>query len=114
MGTNGHLTGHVAIVTGASSGIGRAIALALAREGAELYLPGRNPSTLSETVKAAQQFSKVVSFQVDLTNQEDLLPLVRHLELEVGKLNILIHCAGMIRQDLMQHARVEDLDLQYI
>jgi NADP-dependent 3-hydroxy acid dehydrogenase YdfG len=109
----GNLTGKVAVVTGASSGIGRAIALALSREGVELCLVGRNAFTLAETVTAAQQFSKVASFQIDLTDQENLLSLLRHLETEVGRLNILIHCAGVIHPDLMEHACIEDLDLQY-
>jgi NADP-dependent 3-hydroxy acid dehydrogenase YdfG len=108
-----HLAGRVAVVTGASSGIGRAIALALSRQGVQLFLVGRNPITLAETVVAIRQFSKVTSFHFDLTDEEKFQPLLRHLEAEVGKLDILIHSAGVIQQDTMESARIEDFDLQY-
>jgi NADP-dependent 3-hydroxy acid dehydrogenase YdfG len=100
-------------VTGASSGIGRAIALALSSQGVQLCLVGRNPITLAETVAAARQFSKVASFQIDLNDHENLRPLLEHLEAEVGRLDILIHSAGVIHQDIMERARMEDFDLQY-
>jgi len=100
-------------VTGASSGIGRAIALALSREGVQLCLVGRNPITLAETVAAARQHSRVSSFQIELTEQEKLQPLLLHLEEKIGKLDILIHGAGVIHQNTMERARIEDFDLQY-
>jgi NADP-dependent 3-hydroxy acid dehydrogenase YdfG len=106
------LAGRLAVVTGASSGIGRAIAVALSRERVQLYIVGRDPVALAETVEAAQQFSKVTSFQADLTVEENLKSLFQHVQ-EAGKLDILIHSAGAIRQDLMEHASIEDLDLQY-
>lgn len=110
--TSSHLAGRVAVVTGASSGIGRAVALALSRHGAQLCLVGRNPITLAETVDAARQFAKATSFQIDLTVEENFQPLLRHLE-ETGRLDILIHSAGAIRHGLMEDARMEDFDLQY-
>lgn len=109
---SGSLVGSLAVVTGASSGIGRAIAVALALEGARVCALGRNPITLAETVAAAQKHSEATGFQVDLTLEEDFQKLMCHLE-EAGRLDILIHCAGVIHQDVMEHARVQDLDLQY-
>jgi NADP-dependent 3-hydroxy acid dehydrogenase YdfG len=111
--TNGYFAGHVAVVTGASSGIGRAIALALSRYGVHLCLIGRNPITLDETVAEARRFSKVVGFQIDLNNSESLEPLLRYLDAGVGRLDILIHAAGVIQQDPMEYARIEDFDLQF-
>lgn len=108
----GRLVGHVAVVTGASGGIGRAIALALSQQGVELYLVGRNPVTLSETATAARQFSNVTSLQIDLNDPECLGSLVRRLD-AAGRLDVLIHGAGVIHQELMEHARMEDFDLQY-
>jgi len=108
-----HLAGQVAVVTGASSGIGRAIALALSHQGVQLCLIGRNPITLAETVAAAGQCSKVTSFLVDLTDQEKIQPLIHHLE-AVGRLNILIHSAGVIRQGAMENSHIGDFDLQYV
>lgn len=106
------LAGRSAVVTGASSGIGRAVAVALSREGVHVSAVGRNPISLAETVAATGRFSQATGFQIDLTVDKDIQPLLRHLE-EVGRLDVLVHCAGVIRQDLMQLARIEDLDLQY-
>ena len=75
----GPLGGRIAVVTGASSGIGRAIALALARQGAQICAVGRNPAALAETLAAVQPFSSITAFQIDLTSDESLEPLVRHL-----------------------------------
>jgi NAD(P)-dependent dehydrogenase (short-subunit alcohol dehydrogenase family) len=106
------LVGRLAAVTGASSGIGRAIALALSREGARICAVGRNPTTLADTVAAARQFSEATCFQIDLTVDEHLQPLLQHLQ-QTGKLDILVQGAGIIHQDMVELARIEDLDLQY-
>jgi NAD(P)-dependent dehydrogenase (short-subunit alcohol dehydrogenase family) len=110
---NAYLAGRVALVTGASSGIGRAIVLALCRHGARVCVVGRDGATLAETAAAARRFSKVDEFQIDLTVQETIQPLIRHLEDETGRLDILVHSAGVIHQDSMESARIEDLDVQY-
>lgn len=109
----GQLTGRVAVVTGASSGVGRAIALSLAREGAELCALGRNSNALAKTVAAAQRFSPATAFPMDLTVEENFQPVLRYLEERARKLDILVHSAGVIQQDVMERARIEDLDLQY-
>jgi NAD(P)-dependent dehydrogenase (short-subunit alcohol dehydrogenase family) len=109
---NGPLRGRIALVTGASSGIGRAIGLALAREGAHLCAVGRNYAALAETVSAARQYSDATIFQIDLTVESALQPLLQYLE-NAGRLDILVHCAGVIHPNQMEHARIEDLDLQY-
>ena len=106
------LVGRIAVVTGASGGVGRAIAVALSREGVRVCALGRNPITLWETVAAARKYSHAIGFQVDLTLEEDLQTLLRHLE-ATGSLDILIHCAGIVHQDVMEHAHIQDLDLQY-
>lgn len=103
----------MAVVTGASSGVGRAIALALARNGAELLAIGRNAKALAETVEAARQFSPAAAFSIDLTVEENFQALLQHLEEKAGKLDILVHSAGVIHQDPMERARIEDFDLQY-
>ena len=107
------LAGRVAVVTGASSGVGRAIALALARRGAQLCAVGRDSNRLAETVAAAGRFSPATSFAIDLTVEESLQTLLRHLEKEAGKLDILVHCAGVIYQDPIERARIADFDSQY-
>jgi len=110
---NDELVGHVAVVTGASRGIGRAIALALSRRGARLFLVGRDTGSLADAVASMSRFSQVTSFQINLTVEEELQPLLRYLETQVGKVDILIHSAGAIHQEPMERARIEDFDLQY-
>jgi NAD(P)-dependent dehydrogenase (short-subunit alcohol dehydrogenase family) len=109
----GCLKGCVALVTGASSGVGRAIALALSRLGADLYVVARNTDKLRQIVEAAGEFSKATGFCLDLTAEGSLGSLSRKLEAKAGRLDILVHSAGVLHQDLMERARVEDLDLQY-
>jgi len=87
--------------------------MALSRQGVQLCLIGRNPITLAETVAACRQFSRVTSFEIDLTVEENLKPLFLHLEREAGRLDILIHSAGAIHQAPMERARIEDFDVQY-
>lgn len=101
------------MVTGATSGIGRAVALALARAGVRLCVIGRNPERLAQTVAAAQSFVPVTGFQLDLTSDGNLQPLVEYLENDAGKLDILFHSAGIIQQGLLEYARIESLDEQY-
>ena len=60
----------------------------------------------------AQRFSRATSFQVDLSGKNDLLSFFKHVE-DGGRLDILVHCAGVIRQNRMEDACIEDLDFQY-
>jgi NAD(P)-dependent dehydrogenase (short-subunit alcohol dehydrogenase family) len=107
------LFGRVAVVTGASSGIGRAIALALSREGVQVCAIARNPNTLAETVAMARHFTEAAGFQIDLTARDAVGPLLQHLERDPRGLDILVHSAGIYHQDPMERARIEDFDSQY-
>jgi NAD(P)-dependent dehydrogenase (short-subunit alcohol dehydrogenase family) len=109
---NSLLAGQTALVTGASSGVGRAIALALARQGANLCVVGRKPEALAETAAAAKQFSSVVSFELDLTDESSIRSLSHYFD-RAGRLDILVHCAGIFHQNLMAQACVADFDRQY-
>jgi len=97
----------VAVVTGASSGIGKAIALTLAAQGVKLYLLGRNLETLAEIAQNIQTDVKIC--QVDLTKSAE----IRQLKTLVGQVDLLIHSAGVISLGELQTAPVEDLDWQY-
>jgi len=108
-----HLRGRIAIVTGASSGIGRAITLALSRLGVQLYIVGRDPTKLTETTAAARRFSRVNEFQIDLTVEQSLQPLLQQLQRDAGGLDILIHSAGVVHLGPMERAQIEDFDLHY-
>jgi NADP-dependent 3-hydroxy acid dehydrogenase YdfG len=107
------LSGCVAAVTGASSGIGKAIALALAREGAQVCVAGRNPDALRETAAAAQPFSKALSFPADLSQDDQIELLAAVVREEFGRLDILVHSAGLVLHDRLQDAPIADFDCQY-
>jgi NAD(P)-dependent dehydrogenase (short-subunit alcohol dehydrogenase family) len=109
---NGQLGGRVALVTGASSGIGRALAVALSSHGADVCIVGRNRDALAETAAAVRQSAPVTVFPADLTVAESLHPLISHLE-KIGHLDVLIHCAGVIHASSMARASIEDFDIQY-
>ena len=103
----------VAVVTGAGGGVGRAISAALAREGMELCLLGRDSTKLAASAAVVRPFSPVTEFPVDLTVDDTLQPLMQHLEDGAGRLDVLIHCAAVAHLDLMERAGIADFDLQY-
>ena len=107
------LAGRVALVTGAGGGIGRAVALALARAGVKLCVVGRNSEALEGTVGRARQFACADAFPMDLTQEENLAPLVEYLKQQFGRLDILVHSAGAFYDSPMEVAAVEQLDVQY-
>jgi NAD(P)-dependent dehydrogenase (short-subunit alcohol dehydrogenase family) len=90
--TQNNLEGQRALVTGATSGIGRAVALQLAREGAEVLVHGRDAGRGAETVQAITAAGGKASFvAADLADADD----VRWLANEVGDVDILINNAGI-------------------
>ncbi|MDF5717831.1 MAG: SDR family oxidoreductase [Rhizonema sp. NSF051] len=104
----------VAVVTGASSGIGKAIALELAASGAKLYLLGRKLDQLLAIAKIAEETSsQVICHQLDLELDEDIQKFKTRLETDFGQVNLLIHSAGVISLGEIKTASVEELDWQY-
>jgi NAD(P)-dependent dehydrogenase (short-subunit alcohol dehydrogenase family) len=86
------LNGRRALVTGASRGIGKAIALALAREGADVLLLGRSESDLTEVAVMVSGFGRGAEVVIcDLLHPPDLSELVGRL----GRIDILVNNAGM-------------------
>lgn len=106
------LRGRTALVTGASSGIGRAIAVALAREGAHILAVGRSSAGLAETVTMAGNPSTMTELRTDLTVQSDLDQMMERLS-SLPEIDVLVHAAGIIHQCRMQDATVEEFDAQY-
>jgi len=90
------IRGKKAVVTGAASGIGQAIALALAREGSDLYLVDIDEVNLAATVREAQQFGvTVVARKCDLAQPNEITASVDALLSAWGKLDILVNNAGV-------------------
>ncbi len=87
--------GKTIVVSGASSGIGRAIAVHLARQGAGLVLIGRDQARLEDTAQqAGAQVSRIV--QLDLTEVTAIMPAVKAAVSAVGRLYGLCHAAGTV------------------
>jgi len=90
------LRDRVAVITGASSGIGRAAALALAREGVQVVLGARRADRLQETVEAVQRAGGTAcALQTDVTQPEDVQRLVDQAVAAFGRLDILVNNAGL-------------------
>jgi NADP-dependent 3-hydroxy acid dehydrogenase YdfG len=109
----GLLTGRTAVVTGASSGVGRAIAVALAQRGMRLCITGRNPTALAQSADAVREFSQVANFHFDLKAEEKFQPLIEYIGEAGGKVDVLIHSAGVIHQSRLEQASIAELDEQY-
>ena len=91
------LTGKVAIVTGANTGIGQAIALSLAQAGADIAAVGRTPAQETvEKVRALGRKAEIVS--ADLSSIEPVQRVVDETIAKLGGLDILINNAGIIRR----------------
>ena len=89
------LAGKVALVTGASRGIGRAIALAFAAEGCDLALTGRDQAALEEAVAAIRaKGRRAAVFALDLRDLGTEKVLVEGVQREFGQLDILVNNAG--------------------
>ena len=107
------LQGKTALVTGASSGIGRAIALQLARCKVNLCLVGRNEGRLREVREKAKESSDtVVNIAADLGESGSLERLVAVIEREFNRLDILVHSAGAISLKKVEEAEDEDFQRQ--
>jgi len=91
------LTGKVALITGASSGLGRAFAEAMAEFGADVAITGRDRAKLAETEKICSAYGKrVVALQVDVTIEEQVRRMVEETVRQLGKIDIFFNNAGTI------------------
>lgn len=108
------LSGKTVVVTGASSGIGAAIAVCLAEEGAQLHLTGRNQTGLDAIARITKKGSpRVLTYQADLSTDAGLERLTASLNKNCDRLDILVHSAGIIVMAPFEAALSEDFDRQY-
>ena len=107
-----NLKGKVAIITGASKGIGKAIATRFANEGINLVLAARTQSTLDETVNELRKAYgvKVIGLSVDVARLDDLQKLVTVALKEFKTIDILVNNAGVSSQYPFEKQPLEDLE----
>jgi NAD(P)-dependent dehydrogenase (short-subunit alcohol dehydrogenase family) len=98
MASGGRLSGKTVVLTGATSGIGRATALGLADEGARLILVGRNPERCEETLSLVRRRSgrdDAVMLRADLSSQQELRRLADEVLARAERLHVLVNNAGV-------------------
>jgi 3-oxoacyl-[acyl-carrier protein] reductase len=96
------LQNHIAVVTGAASGIGRAIALGYAREGAQVVLLDVNEKAAAEAAREIHDAGgKAESFALDVTRREDCVAVARQVAGKVGQVSVLVNNAGIARRNGM-------------
>ncbi|XP_022256305.1 uncharacterized protein LOC106471982 [Limulus polyphemus] len=113
--TDKKLDQKVAIITGASSGIGRATAVLFSRLGARLALTGRNQENLTKSAEECETASpynlKPLCIVGDVTIESDIDRIMKSTIDTYGRLDILVNNAGMVALDSAQKSSLEGLDL---
>ncbi len=105
------VTGRVALVTGASQGIGRACALALAEGGALIALAARNEAKLADVAKEIEaKGGQAATFRMDVGNQDEVKSAVKAVLERFSKIDILVNNAGVTKDTLLLRMKRADWD----
>ncbi|MBU3075567.1 3-oxoacyl-[acyl-carrier-protein] reductase [Clostridium estertheticum] len=106
------LKGKTAVVTGASRGIGRAIALKLAKHGANVVVNYRNSvDAVQEVVKEIEDLGvKVLAIQADISSYDDVENMIKKSVEEFGSIDILVNNAGITKDGLLMRMKEADFD----
>ena len=107
---SGPLTGKVALITGAGRGIGRGIALRLARDGADIALVDLGPDGISAVAdEVAEIGSKTTTFVADVSDRDQVFAAVDHAASALGGFDIMVNNAGIALVGPLSDARPEDV-----
>lgn len=107
--TNFSLEGKIALVTGAASGIGFAIAAAYAEAGATVAFNDINQERVDAGIKAyAEKGIKAYGYVCDVTNEQAVNDMIAQIEKEIGTIDILVNNAGIIKRIPMHEMKVEE------
>lgn len=108
------LTGKTAIVTGGSRGIGRAVSLLLAREGANVAIVyAGNTAAAEETKQQAEALGAAAAvFQCDVADEQAVTDMVKAVKTQFGSVDILVNNAGITRDGLLM--RMKEADWQAV
>ena len=105
------LSGRVALVTGASQGIGHAIALKLAEAGVTVAAAARNREKLNEVVsKITGAGGTAAAFALDVSDEEQIKSVIKAVIAQFGKIDILVNNAGITRDQLVMRMKRADWD----
>jgi 3-oxoacyl-[acyl-carrier protein] reductase len=105
------LLGHVALVTGASQGIGRTCALRLAKDGAAVAVAARNQEKLNELVsEITSAGGHAAAFALDVSNEDQVKETIKSAITHFGKIDILVNNAGITRDQLVMRMKRTDWD----
>jgi 3-oxoacyl-[acyl-carrier protein] reductase len=105
------LEGRVALITGASQGIGNACALSLARDGATIAAAARNQQKLDELVaEITAAGGKAAAFVLDVADEEQVKSGIKSALAQFGKIDILVNNAGITRDQLVMRMKRADWD----
>jgi 3-oxoacyl-[acyl-carrier protein] reductase len=105
------LSGRVALITGASQGIGHACALKLAEAGTAVAVAARNQSKLDELVTQIMAAGgKAAAFRLDVADEEQIKSVVKAAIAHFGKIDILVNNAGITRDQLVMRMKRADWD----
>ncbi|MRH42226.1 3-oxoacyl-[acyl-carrier-protein] reductase [Aquibacillus halophilus] len=106
------LEGKVALVTGASRGIGRAIALELAQKGAKVAVNYAGSEAKAQTVvdEIKQLGMEAIKIQANVSNESEVKNMVKTVVDEFGSLDILVNNAGITRDNLLMRMKEEEFD----
>ena len=103
------LEGRVALVTGASQGIGRACAIELAKAGASVALAARNQEKLEAVAEEIRALGgTAAAFRLDVAVEEEIKSVVKGVIAQFGKLDILVNNAGITRDNLTMRMKDEE------